>query len=254
MNYKIVFFDIDGTILTKEGIIPEETKEAVALLKEKNIDVCIATGRPLSGSIDIGKELGIDSYVTFNGSHVNYKGTDVFKNYIPDILVKRVVEESYKKNIPVLLNRLTGNYTTHMEHPHVKEVIMPLCFDPEPFNDEIRDTYQMILCCEWEKELEFDGLLNEVRLHRWHKYGADIYLPNVTKQLGVQKLLEHLDICPSEAIAFGDELNDKEMLSFVGMGVAMGNSNKELIPYSNYVTSCVDDSGIYHGLKKIGVI
>lgn len=35
MNYKIVFFDIDGTILTKEGIIPEETKEAVALLKEK---------------------------------------------------------------------------------------------------------------------------------------------------------------------------------------------------------------------------
>lgn len=262
MSYKMVFFDIDGTILTKEGKIPKETKEAVERLKEKNIDVCIATGRPHSGSIKIGKELGIDSFITFNGSHVIYKGKEVFTHSIPDQIVERVIGESHKRDIPVLLNRFKGNYATNVDHPYVKEATVPLCFEPEPFAnvitelslDDITETYQMLLFCEKEKEVELEGLFNDLTLSRWHKYVTDIFLPNVNKSLGIQKLLEHLDICPTQSIAFGDEMNDKEMLSFVGMGVAMGNCNKELIPYSKNVTTSVEDAGIFNALKKLDLI
>ena len=50
----------------------------------------------------------------------------------------------------------------------------------------------------------------------------------VSKVTAIQKVLEHLNICKSEAIAFGDGSNDIEMLEYVGLGIAMGNGGEEL--------------------------
>ena len=50
----------------------------------------------------------------------------------------------------------------------------------------------------------------------------------VSKVTAIQKVLEHLNICKSEAIAFGDGRNDIEMLEYVGLGIAMGNGGEEL--------------------------
>ncbi len=262
VEYKIVFLDIDGTILTNKGDIPNKTKIAVALLKEKGIDVCIATGRPLENSLEVGKELGIDSYITFTGSHVIYKGKEIFKQSIPKSIVQKLLHELDEQNIPLLLNSSDGNFVTHEKHPYVREITEPLCFTPEAFKNKIQnlkiedvaETYQMLLFCNKEKEVELAPVFTDLKVVRWHKYCADVVLPNASKALGIQKLLEYLELTPEQAIAFGDELNDVEMLSYVGMGIAMGNANKKLLPYSKAVTSHVDKSGIYKGLKKLGVI
>ncbi|MNP76851.1 putative bifunctional phosphatase/peptidyl-prolyl cis-trans isomerase [compost metagenome] len=55
-------------------------------------------------------------------------------------------------------------------------------------------------------------------------------------------------------MAFGDGLNDKEMLQEVGLGIAMGNSHPDLLPYADYVTSAVDEGGIRQGLRYAGLI
>ena len=54
--------------------------------------------------------------------------------------------------------------------------------------------------------------------------------------------------------ACGDGLNDKEMLSYVGLGIAMGNSHPELLSSADYVTSDVDNKGISQGLRYAGMI
>ena len=57
-----------------------------------------------------------------------------------------------------------------------------------------------------------------------------------------------------QTYAFGDHLNDIEMLQVVGHGVAMGNALEEVKSISDQVTLAVDQGGIYHGLLDLGII
>lgn len=77
---KIVFFDIDGTLLKHDKTIPESTKKAIRQLKEQDVFVAIATGRAPFMFADIRKELEIDSYVSFNGQYVVFEDQPIYKN------------------------------------------------------------------------------------------------------------------------------------------------------------------------------
>lgn len=67
-------------------------------------------------------------------------------------------------------------------------------------------------------------------------------------------MLKRLNLTPADAVAFGDALNDVEMLQYVGLGIAMGNSNPELLPFADYVSASVDDGGIRQGLRYAGLV
>lgn len=67
-------------------------------------------------------------------------------------------------------------------------------------------------------------------------------------------MLKHLGITAEEAVAFGDGLNDKEMLSYAGLGIAMDNAHEEVKLLADYVTKHVNYSGIRHGLEYAGLI
>jgi HAD superfamily hydrolase (TIGR01484 family) len=73
MKYKIVFFDIDGTITHHEnGSIPDKTKDSILALKNKGFKLVAATGRPLSVCQEI-RDLGIDTFITANGGYVRHR-------------------------------------------------------------------------------------------------------------------------------------------------------------------------------------
>src|SRR3954453_17375309 len=79
MDYKIVFFDVDGTITNHEdGSISNNTKEAIKALQDKGIRVVAATGRPLSMCNEI-RELGIDTFITANGGYAKHNHEVIHK-------------------------------------------------------------------------------------------------------------------------------------------------------------------------------
>ncbi len=89
MTYKIVFFDIDGTLTDeRNGSIPPKTKEAVQKLFHKGIKVVAATGRPLSMCEEI-KNLGIDTFITANGGYATHEEAVVHQT----VLDRSVVQE-----------------------------------------------------------------------------------------------------------------------------------------------------------------
>ncbi|EHB59642.1 Haloacid dehalogenase domain protein hydrolase type 3 [Paenibacillus lactis 154] len=75
-----------------------------------------------------------------------------------------------------------------------------------------------------------------------------------SKAKGIEAVLKHLGITPAQAVAFGDGLNDKEMLAYVGLGIAMGNAHEEVKPLADFVTKHVNKGGIRHGLRHAGLI
>lgn len=142
-------------------------------------------------------------------------------------------------------------------HPFVVESINSLKvehpgFDPEFWSKS--PVYQAFLHCEEQDEALYDGQFEDLRLIRWHPKAMDVTLRGGSKAIGIAAMLERLGIPLSAAVAFGDGLNDKEMLQEVGLGIAMGNSYPELLPYADYVTAAVDEGGIRQGLRYAGLI
>lgn len=257
MNYKIAFFDIDGTLVNEEKQIPQDTIEAIAELKKSGIEAVIATGRAPYFFQSIAKELGIDSYVSLNGGYVVYQGKPIYKHPIPREQVAQLVQLAEVNNHTLVFEGDTTFSSNNPDDTFMLEAVKSLrvelpIHDPEFWRKE--DIYQIFLHNLADQEHPYENAVPGLRYIRWHPSAMDVLPSDSSKAEGIHAMLKLLNISPEEAIAFGDGLNDKEMLEAVGLGIAMGNSHEELKPYANYITSHVDEGGIVNGLKYAQLI
>jgi Cof subfamily protein (haloacid dehalogenase superfamily) len=257
MPYKIVFFDIDGTLLNTDHTIPEETRRAVRQLKENGVRVAIATGRAPYHLLPVAKELGIDTYVGFNGSYVIAEGRLIRETPLAKETLSNLEAAAHANGHPMVFLSADSCYANAADHPHVIESFHSLRLAPpgcRPRFWEDASIYQAFLYCSEQEEHLYLRQFRDVSFVRWHRVVLDVLPPNGSKARGIEAVLRHYGLKPEEAVAFGDGLNDKEMLSYVGMGVAMGNAHEELKPLANMVTRHVNEGGIQYGLRQLGLI
>lgn len=257
MSYKIVFFDIDGTLVNEEKKIPPDTKESIQKLKEQNIEVVIATGRAPFHFRHIAEQLGINSFVSFNGAYVVDQGKPIFEQPIPKKSIELLDRVARENNHPLVCLSNHRCYANHEKHPHVIESFQTLKLEMPAYHPHYwQETkiYQVLLYCQIHEENIYCGKFSDMSFIRWHRLSMDVLPAGGSKARGIQALLQHLGIAPSDAVAFGDGLNDKEMLSFVGMGIAMGNAHEEVKPLAKFITKHINDGGISHGLRQIRLI
>ncbi|GGG55302.1 Cof-type HAD-IIB family hydrolase [Paenibacillus radicis (ex Gao et al. 2016)] len=257
MTYKIAFFDIDGTLVNEVKEIPQDTVDAIRELQATGVEAVIATGRAPYFFAPIAEKLGIDSFVSLNGAYVVYKGKPIFHNPIPRENLEALVGHADKNGHSLVFEGSSAFYSNTEDHPHMLDSVRSLRvdlpgYDPDFWKKE--DVYQAFLHCAAEEEHLYEGAVPNLRLIRWHKSAMDVLTSDGSKALGIEALLKLVGIAPEEAVAFGDGLNDKEMLQAVGLGIAMGNSHEELKPYADYITSHVDEGGIRKGLQYAGLI
>ncbi|MCL6444381.1 MAG: Cof-type HAD-IIB family hydrolase [Alicyclobacillus sp.] len=257
MKYKIVFFDIDGTLVNDDKEIPKSTIDAVQQLKTKGIESAIATGRAPYLFKSIAEQLGIDSYVSLNGAYVVYKG-ELIKDYpIPKEDLAQLVRQAESHGHPLVFQGADGYYANARNHPYIIASVGSLKvefpgYDPQYWQKA--SIYQAFLHCPVEEEHLYNHEFPNLRLVRWHPFAFDVMPSGGSKARGIMDLLHYLNLQPAEAVSFGDSLNDREMLAFVGCGIAMGNAGEELKRLADFVTTSVDEGGIVHGLKAIGLI
>lgn len=89
---------------------------------------------------------------------------------------------------------------------------------------------------------------------RWHPLSVDVLPKGGSKAKGIEKIVEKLNIPKERIYAFGDGLNDTEMLSTVNNSVAMGNAEEKVKHVAKYITESVENNGIEHGLKLVGLL
>lgn len=258
MEKKIVFFDIDGTLYNREKKIPKSTIHAIERLKEKNIYVAIATGRAPFMYADLRKRLGIDNYISFNGSHVVLKGKVIHKQPLPLEKLKQLERLATKLHHPMIYLDEHEHYTNEKHHPHIRESIIndlklhyPI-YEPNFYLHN--DVYQALVYCEPHEEHIYHKQLNCFHFVRWHRYSVDVLPYGGSKANGIKKILETLNIDRQNSYAFGDGLNDVEMLEYVGTGIAMGNGHEKAKASANFVTKAVDEDGIEYALCRFGLI
>ncbi|MCC5890265.1 MAG: Cof-type HAD-IIB family hydrolase [Alkalibacterium sp.] len=272
---KIVFFDIDGTLVNKRNTIPDSTKRAVKKLKENGVIPVIATGRAPLLIDDIREELAIDSYIAMNGQLVMHKGNVLFHNPIQTETVDRLTDKAVNQKNGIILCGAKDIYSNsivslakrssvwsilkglgkivpgHLQLSLFKKLIRK---PPNPKQYEGKSIYQVILETSMEEETAYKDAFPELHFARSNHYTVDIISAGISKATGIEVFLKELGISQSETYGFGDSPNDLEMLEYVQTGVAMDNGWDSVKEVADYVTASVDEDGIEKGLRHFNLI
>lgn len=255
-----VFFDIDGTLVSfKTHQVPESTKKAIRELRAKGVKVFVATGRMLS-MLGVLDDIEFDGYITYNGGCcVDGQRREIFSHPVPVEQLEALSAHLKKDHFPVsymckeamYVNELAPIVLDVANHVNVEP---PVVMDP----DEIIKNPVYQLCIYLEDDNKLQSVLKEVLTdcisNRWISWFADVNVKGVTKQLGIDKILEHFGLPLETSMSFGDAGNDIPMIRHAAIGVAMGNASDQVKEIADYVTDTVDDDGVYKALKHFGVL
>lgn len=257
-NVKIIFFDIDGTLIDmNKKKISRKMLATLNALKKQNILLCIATGRsPLA--LPHFKNNTFDAFLTFNGSYCFNQSESIYENPIPKRDIKQIIENSKKLNRPVAVATKDTTIANGKDQELIEyfsfanqEPIVSTDFDATVENDKI---YQLMTGSRKQDYKEVMSETTDSKITAWWNRAVDIIPANGGKGIGINKILNYYGLDKSEAIAFGDGNNDIEMLEAVGWGLAMGNASNELKSVADEVIGNVTDDGIYEFCRANNLI
>ena len=255
---KAVFFDLDGTLLSHQTCrISPSTRRSLQLLRNKGIRVYLATGRH---AVELDalpiESLRFDGFITLNGQLcLDEKKHLLVGTPFPEETARVLIATFQEKKLPLVLveeSGLTLNYVNDTVREAQAAINTPV---PEIGLYDGQAIYQATTFASRDQDDYIRSILPPgCRAARWSDHGVDLIMESGGKVSGVRYFLEREHILPEEAIAFGDAENDMDMLEYVGIGVAMGNAQEDVMRVADYVTTCVDDDGIEKALRYYGII
>lgn len=269
MRYQAVAFDLDGTLLSSQSTILESSKKAIQKIREKGIKVFIVTGRHHTAVKPYYVELALDTPV------VCCNGT-----YLYDFLQDRVIQQnpltpevtSFLVEQTQLLGIHTALYTRDAMvyekiNPHFEKLqnwvkscpvsVRPNVYQVESFQKliESNTTIWKVLISDPDlaKMQNFvDHLPLDCVSAEWSwRDRVDITMRGNSKGKCLEALLAQENIAPENVIAFGDNFNDISMLSLVGMGIAMGESDKAIQEVAKQVIGSNNENSIAITLNNL---
>lgn len=261
---KLFFFDIDGTLIDCENgffEIQKSVSDAMDQLKKQGDDVFLATGRCKCFIVDGVMKYPFSGYVTCNGAYVEYKGKVIYKKVVSAEAIKKTHELCKKRNLAYyfegndyiyVLNRNNPRHIEFRDNWGMKDEVIVDDYDI----DQV-ETYIGMIVVNSKEDIHYvvEELSPYFDIQR-HQSGLsfDLTLKGESKAKGIRKLVESFGQDMKDTIAFGDGRNDIEMLSEVGLGIAMGNAAIETKSVSDYVTDNVNNDGIVKALQYFSLL
>lgn len=251
--YKLVSLDLDGTLFNSHSKISTRNAHALALCHEHHIETVIATGRPPRFTFGHIPEVLEEYYlVCYNGAHVYYNRELILEKAIKNQTVRDIISYVHERDgsIRVALESKDIIYCNF----EMSKVWPNIAYKPL---DELHD-YDHIckLLLINHEAVDFDDLKK--------KFGQDCYIistdqgrlieimdKRVSKFNAIKWIAARENIAIESVIAFGDDHNDLEILSGVGLGVAMANGVDCLKTIASEVTLTNDQDGVAIVLERI---
>lgn len=270
---KLIALDIDGTLLTSDRAVSEDTYRALRAAHSGGCMVVLATGRAFRSLLDVKELIGCVSYaITSSGSGVfDATGNMLFAAQMPQHLVRAVTEAVCALGVTpeVYIRGQAYASAYQLQNMHSWGVSREACdyvlktrIAVEDFNQFVEQNIDAIEGMDVltaphsvrENLRTALDAIDGVVVTSSSKYYADINVSGITKASGLAHLGALLSIDSSEMMAFGDAENDLDMLRYVGVGVAMGNCLPALRQAADYITDTNDADGIAKALHRFGVI
>lgn len=260
-NIKIVFVDIDGTLVTTTKEITEKTKNSIKRVVDKGIKVVLVSGRDVVHTVAFSKNSNSSGIVISCGGARIYdyeNNINILEDYFSYDKVLALWNYSIDNEVGLILKSNTAVY-----HNKYSLVTNGIKYKPIDTIKDITDFHvsQFLLMSNDHKKIDnvYKYVIGkgmyvtslslsyfENRVSNY--YGIDVNNSDVSKGTAIKKLLKYLGIKKEESICFGDYINDIEMFKESGFKVAMGNSIQEIKDMADFVTKSNDEDGLSYFL------
>lgn len=279
MAIKAVFFDIDGTLLNDRKNVQKSTIKAIRNLKDQGILVGLATGRGPSFVQPFLENLGLDFAVTYNGQYIYSRSEIIYTNQLSKTTVYRLIRYAGARRREISLGTasgLLGSGIIGLGTSRLGQIVSSLVprkwakaiersfkhfirrIKPQNIDSLMvilrEPIYQVVLVATEGESERIQKQFPRVKLTRSSPYSMDVISEGQSKVKGIERVGQRYGFDLSEVIAFGDSDNDIEMLSQVGIGVAMGNASQQVKENARYTTADNNDDGISKALAHYGLI
>lgn len=265
MKYKVLAFDIDGTLTNSQKQIDNSTRESILKAAEQGCTIAIATGRPPHGVKDYAEELNFDK---INGYVICLNGGLVMSWADKKIIQEKKIPVEYnsmicdlakENNVTLLTYEGEDVITEEPENEYVQfetrinKIKARHVDDLKSYINFTVPKFLMVgdgdVMAEVEKKVK-PLLDDKLDVYRSEPFFLEILPKGINKANALEKLLEEVGALREELMAFGDGYNDISMIEYAGMGVAMANGNDIIKEKADYVAPSNDEGGIAHTLEK----
>jgi Cof subfamily protein (haloacid dehalogenase superfamily) len=261
MDKKILFFDIDGTILSHRSYtLSASTRNAIKQAQSNGHLAVINTGRVISF---IDKEilsLGFDGYICGCGTYISYRDKLLHHTAIAPDIIRNLIKNLRELDIPAVLEGAKAVYYDFTSNSPVTKRLLEFqqkhqfsagsWDDPDISFDKF---------CIWPDTLEKEQLIHDYYKDIFDFIDRNNHLYEVvpkgySKASGIEYLIQQLGIPYENTYAFGDGENDLSMLTYAKHSIAMGNAPQSIKDIVTFVTEDVDQDGIEHAMVHFGLI
>lgn len=257
---KLLFFDIDGTILTEgtKRYVPESAKQAIRELQAEGHLCFINTGRSWSEIHDNITGMGFDGFVCGCGTFITYHDEILLAEELPMELADSVYEQLHTCRLEWLLEGQHAiyysnrPYTTRIGefHREFHAAFPDKCAD---FPPETRGLHydKFCICTTADSDLSrfTDQFQKDFSFIDRGNHFYEVVPAGHSKATGIQFLMDYFDIPLEDTIAVGDSTNDLPMLEFAGLSIGMKKSDAIVLDTVDYITDTVENDGIYKAMK-----
>ena len=247
-NIKMIVTDLDGTLLRTDKTISARAKAALIQCRGSGIKVAFATGRG-SSLIQVAPYELFDGRITQNGA-VTVAGEKITRTYyIPFEVARPILIELDRHG----LKATSEDRAMHYSNFTLTDVWPPITnFEVVDFSKHNIDAEKINIIIRNRDDIEYIRSILPLNLYLTVSndgIGQVMHI-DATKAKAVDGLARMWGIPQSDIAAFGDDLNDIDMLKYAGAGVAMGNALEEVKMAADCICGANDDDGVAKWIEE----
>ena len=278
---KILFFDVDGTLVNFHKVLPDSAARALKAAQRAGHKLVLCTGRSEAEVYPFLMDFGFDGYIFGSGAHVIADGREIGCHVFGAERMQRVMAMLNRGNVPMLIQmahigilspnalesfrryRLFQVGESESVYDVISRAIGKVKVDVARglYADHYPDADMVVYTGAPFTRDAFEAWLAPVNLRvtasslePGDASAGEITRIGVDKGTAIDELIAAVGADRSDTIAFGDGPNDLEMLDTAGTSVVMGNGVPEAKALADLVTDDIDDDGIAKAMVRLGLI
>ena len=261
----LVFLDVDGTY-AHHGVVPDAHVAAVRAAREGGVRVLLCTGRPISALPDSLTAAGFDGYVCSAGAYAVLQSRLLLDIRFPAQLAARVVAALNAHGTHYILESPQGLFARAGDAAMLARA--RLAYDPEyraknpikELDPTVQVEFAKVVCLggdtpliEVAREIGPEVAIVPTSIPEVGAGAGEIYMTHITKAVGMREVMDALGVDRDNVIAFGDGLNDVEMLELAGTGVAIEGSHPRVLAAADRTARGPEQAGLAAAFAELGL-
>ncbi|MFM0792473.1 Cof-type HAD-IIB family hydrolase [Streptococcus suis] len=277
---KIIFLDVDGTLVDYHNRIPESAIRAIRQARENGHLVYVCTGRSRAEMQPELWEIGLDGMIGGNGSYVEHQGQVIMHQLLSEEDSRAIVDWLHERGLEFYLESNNGLFASEnfreraretlriysmnkgktaeeVATQEVEDVMHGMIFDGQLYRNDLNKV--SFVLDSYQDHLDSKQAFPQLVANTWGGRGesalfGDLGVKDIDKAHAISVLLDHLGASQADTIAFGDAKIDISMLDYCAIGVAMGNGGAEILAMADMITDDVEEDGLYNAFEKLGLL